>query len=63
MPILDTGNIYRYAQLVKDINLIMMVHALKPDVMKANDLCEMMVVIAHIYRYVVCQLSKSQKIK
>ena len=37
-------------------------HALKLDVMKVNDLCEMMVVIAHIYRYVVCQLSKSQKL-
>ena len=24
MPILDTGDIYRYVQLVKDINLIMM---------------------------------------
>ena len=38
-------------------------YTLKLDVMKVNDLCEMMVVIAHIYRYVVCQLSKSQKIK
>ena len=37
-------------------------YTLKLDVMKVNDLCEMMVVIAHIYRYVVCQLSKSHNL-